>query len=645
MSVLQLTESKQTDQSDISRLRLGLLLSLLVHVLLLSLQFGGDSKEAAESSEAGAVADAVSPPLQIRLQTTEPPVPQEKTAQAVMPPVSALQSAVSAPEKPAETRPVVRTGIQLVDLPKPVAVKEAAAEKAQARPARAIKKAPVAAKKGMPDAAPLIIAQDRFRVDSFTVANPHPDDPVKTPGTAEQGSDTPQKVAVSEEVPKTITEPETKPETKQEIKPEAEPETAPAKYVPAPEKVQARQKTLAPDVNLLATTASNADLTKAMQSDVKVQADEIRTRIAAEQKQLREQEAAKAREAQRLAEQQLAEQRAAEQRKAEAQRVQQSLASLDQMASAVLVNRKQEPVQDAVAQHLQEQMAAERELRRQRAREQANFRVTDREQQEQITAAAKVPELPKRETEAVQSQLDQQAAASRQQQKEEMRRATENRLAQMAAAQAEAGRMQSKPVATGTGTEGKGSGARPDGSAATPKAGVAQGGGSDPLATGTSKGNEAVSAGSGDFASRLRDQARGLNLLKGAPPTNMLTEGGRRKLYLGATERSVHLRMYAESIAQKWERNGNLNYSDSARNKSRGDAVVTVVIRKDGSVEEVVIHRSSGSNELDQAIRNIAKLNARYAIFPEAISADYDVLEIRKVWRFDERLSIGEEWR
>ena len=100
MSVLQLTESKQTDQSDISRLRLGLLLSLLVHVLLLSLQFGGDSKEAAESSEAGAVADAVSPPLQIRLQTTEPPVPQEKTAQAVMPPVPALQSAVSAPEKP-----------------------------------------------------------------------------------------------------------------------------------------------------------------------------------------------------------------------------------------------------------------------------------------------------------------------------------------------------------------------------------------------------------------------------------------------------------------------------------------------------------------------------------------------------------------
>ena len=58
---------------------------------------------------------------------------------------------------------MVRTGIQLVDLPKPVAVKEANAEKAQARPARAIKKAPVAAKKGMPDAAPLIIAQDRDR--------------------------------------------------------------------------------------------------------------------------------------------------------------------------------------------------------------------------------------------------------------------------------------------------------------------------------------------------------------------------------------------------------------------------------------------------------------------------------------------------
>ena len=641
MSVLQLTESKQTDQSDLSRLRLGLLLSLLVHVLLLSLQFGGDSREAADASEAGKAAELVPPPLQVRLQTAEPVVQEEKTAHSVTPQPPqppAPQSAIKAPEQAAAAAPSApRTDIQLVELPKKVrsAASAEPAQKTVTQPRKPVKKASVSTKKGAPDAAPLIIAQDRFRVDSFLVANPHPDDPVKVSGTTEQSSEPAQKVAVAEESPKNATEPET----------EQEPAPAPAKYVPAPEKVQARQKTLVPEALLFATPASGTELTKSMQSDVKIQADAIRAQISAEQQQLREQEAAKAREAQRLAEQQLAEQRLAEQKKAETQRLQQSLASLDQMATTVLQARPAEPVQDAVAQRLQEQAAAERELRRQRAREQANFRVTDREQQEQVSTLAKAQEHAKREAESVQSQLDQQAAASRQQQKEEMRRATESRLAQMAAAQAEAGRLQSKAATSGTNTEGKGSGARPDGSAATPKAGVAQGGGNDPLATGTSKGNEAVSSGPGDFASRLRDQARGLNLLKGAPPTNMLTEGGRRKLYLGATERNVHLRMYADSIAQKWERNGNLNYSDSARNKSRGDAVVTVVIRKDGSVEEVVIHRSSGSNELDQAIRNIAKLNARYAIFPEVISADYDVLEIRKVWRFDERLSIGEEWR
>jgi colicin import membrane protein len=219
------------------------------------------------------------------------------------------------------------------------------------------------------------------------VANPHPDDPVKAPGTTEQSSEPAQKVAVAEELPKAVTEPET----------EQEPAPAPAKYVPAPEKVQARQKTLAPEALLFATPASGAELTKSMQSDVKVQAEAIRAQISAEQQQLREQEAAKAREAQRLAEQQLAEQRLAEQKKAEAQRLQQSLASLDQMATTALQARPAEPVQDAVAQRLQEQAAAERELRRQRAREQANFRVTDREQQEQVSALAKAQEQAKRE--------------------------------------------------------------------------------------------------------------------------------------------------------------------------------------------------------------------------------------------------------
>jgi hypothetical protein len=98
------------------------------------------------------------------------------------------------------------------------------------------------------------------------VANPHPDDPVKAPGTTEQSSEPAQKVAVAEELPKAVTEPET----------EQEPAPAPAKYVPAPEKVQARQKTLAPEALLFATPASGAELTKSMQSDVKVQAEAIR---------------------------------------------------------------------------------------------------------------------------------------------------------------------------------------------------------------------------------------------------------------------------------------------------------------------------------------------------------------------------------
>ena len=223
-----------------------------------------------------------------------------------------------------------------------------------------------------------------------------------------------------------------------------------------------------------------------------------------------------------------------------------------------------------------------------------------------------------------------------------MRIAAERRLAQLAATAKEQGTATTVTAATQVGvtTEQPGSSGKQDIVASRTASAAGDHGG------GTARNNEAgILSPAGDFSSRLKDQARGLNLLKGSPPSMLMPETGRRKLYVGASERNVQVRMYAESIAQKWERNGNLNYSDSARNKSRGDAVVSVVVRKDGSIEEIIIHRSSGSTELDRAIRNIASLNARYAVFPESVANEYDVIEIRKVWRFEERLMIAEEWR
>ena len=123
------------------------------------------------------------------------------------------------------------------------------------------------------------------------------------------------------------------------------------------------------------------------------------------------------------------------------------------------------------------------------------------------------------------------------------------------------------------------------------------------------------------------------------------TDATRRRSVFGSADRDVGLMMYIDSWRLKIERNGNLNYRQSSADKARGDPLVTVAIRSDGSVEDIVIHRSSGRAELDEAVRRIVRLNARYSAFPPELARRFDVIEIRRVWSFDDGLRIIEEIR
>jgi outer membrane biosynthesis protein TonB len=62
-------------------------------------------------------------------------------------------------------------------------------------------------------------------------------------------------------------------------------------------------------------------------------------------------------------------------------------------------------------------------------------------------------------------------------------------------------------------------------------------------------------------------------------------------------------------------------------------------------VEDIVIHQSSGRTELDEAVRRIVRVNARYSAFPPELARRYDVIEIRRAWNFDDRVRILEEVR
>lgn len=107
-----------------------------------------------------------------------------------------------------------------------------------------------------------------------------------------------------------------------------------------------------------------------------------------------------------------------------------------------------------------------------------------------------------------------------------------------------------------------------------------------------------------------------------------------RKKFIGARTEEYRFAQYVEDWRSKVERIGTLNYPTAARGKLYGNLVLTVVVRADGSVDNVEINRSSGHPVLDDAARRIVQMAGPYAAFPPSIRRDTDVLEITRTWFF-----------
>jgi len=90
-----------------------------------------------------------------------------------------------------------------------------------------------------------------------------------------------------------------------------------------------------------------------------------------------------------------------------------------------------------------------------------------------------------------------------------------------------------------------------------------------------------------------------------------------------------------EAWRSKVERIGNLNYPDEARKrKLSGSLILDVALNPDGSVNDVVVRRSSGQKILDDAAIRIVHLAAPFAPFPADIRKDTDILHITRTWQF-----------
>ena len=109
-----------------------------------------------------------------------------------------------------------------------------------------------------------------------------------------------------------------------------------------------------------------------------------------------------------------------------------------------------------------------------------------------------------------------------------------------------------------------------------------------------------------------------------------------RRLTAASAKQSVDA-AYLLDWRRRLEAVGNQYYPEaSIRYGMYGDLRMLVVIRQDGSLEDIQVLSSSGYAVLDEAAIKIVRMAAPYAPFPPELKATTDKLEIVRTWHFQE---------
>ena len=107
-----------------------------------------------------------------------------------------------------------------------------------------------------------------------------------------------------------------------------------------------------------------------------------------------------------------------------------------------------------------------------------------------------------------------------------------------------------------------------------------------------------------------------------------------KRKFVSASTREWAYAGYLRDWVDRVERVGNLNYPDEARRRQlSGELVISVAIRRDGSVERADVIQSSGIKLLDDAALRIARLAEPYPPLPKT-DENIDVLHVTRTWNF-----------
>jgi hypothetical protein len=633
------------------RLAWGLLVSLLLHALLLSLQFGvpglrpGAGRPLSVVLAPSRVPSAVAP--------TPPPV---ATPAPVGPPVPVVPSVTATPPVPATPAPSAAApvpaphrGFMLRD------------------PAPALPAPPVP--KPAPPVRRTLRRRSRPRVQP-------PKASLHTEVIARQMSEDPSFVLPQPELPAIADVPEGPAERQDSV-----PAAQLAQQADEEAAVLARADA---ERELAQQRAAEEEAKRVAEQQLAQQQMAERQRLAeqARDQQLAEQRRAEDAERQQLLEQQrgqqLAEQRRTEelarQQVAEQQRARQLAEQrrTDELARQQLAEQQrtqqlaeQRRAEEAARQQLAEQQRTQQLAEQRRAEETARQQLTEQQRAQQLAEQRHAEEAARQqlaEQQRAQQLAEQRRAeeAARQQLAEQQRaqQLADQRQAEERARQ-DAARQQTEELARQRAADADAARrlARQDEASGQPA--VESGGGQARAERGVRSGQGGgIGAGAGgagspslpgkDFGSRARELLRGIDIAKAVPPAMRAAEQAQqavRRAFADAARHDVPLRMYIDSVRQKIERNAIVSEAQLSSQAVHTDPVVSIAIRSDGSIDDVTILRSSGRPDIDEIVRRVVRLNARYAAFPANVAANYDVIELRRIWTFAGVLRLVEEVR
>ncbi len=107
-----------------------------------------------------------------------------------------------------------------------------------------------------------------------------------------------------------------------------------------------------------------------------------------------------------------------------------------------------------------------------------------------------------------------------------------------------------------------------------------------------------------------------------------------KRKFVSASTREYAYANYLRAWVDRAERVGNLNYPDEARRKRlSGQLVISVAVRRDGSVEQTRVIQSSGIPLLDSTALRIVELSVPFPPLPET-PENVDILHVTRTWQF-----------